>query len=224
MNIVMKCMLVMLVCASLVPLVQASQCSGAFTSTLSEGNTDLAGAEAGPYGTVCVDTTSTTTATITFTSFSDFLFGDGSAAGVNVNAGSFAESFSSESRGGSTLSGVFKDFSSGTADGFGTFNLLLDNNNFSPDDRADTIVFTVTNLSGTWASAADVLAGNAGGFDAVAHMMALNGNPVDCSDCVTGFAAEGGAASVPEPRSYGLVLSGLMVFGIVVFRRRRLAD
>jgi hypothetical protein len=135
MNIVMKCMLVMFVCASLVPLVQASQCSGAFTSTLSKGYTALAGAEAGPYGTVCVDTTSTTTATITSTSFSDFLFGDGSAAGVNVNAGSFTESFSSESQGGSTLSGVFKDFSSGTADGFGTFNLLFDNNSFSPGDR-----------------------------------------------------------------------------------------
>jgi hypothetical protein len=143
---------------------------------------------------------------------------------VNVNATSFTEAFGSESRDGSALSGVFKDFSSENTDGFGSFSLLLDNNYFSPGGRADTIVFSVTNTSGTWGSASDVLVANAGGFDAVAHMMALNGNPADCADCVTGFGAEGGTAAVPEPRSYGVLLIGLTVFSIVSFRRRRLAD
>ena len=49
----------------------------------------------------------------------------------------------------------------------------------------DTIVFSVTNKSGTpWASDSDVLAFNKAGFDAAAHI-SVNGG------VATGFAAQG---------------------------------
>ena len=47
------------------------------------------------------------------------------------------------------------------------------------------------NASGTWASAADVLAPNADGFDAAAHIF-VTSSPANASNgaIVTGFAAE----------------------------------
>lgn len=222
MKVTRKCLFIMFVCASLVSIASASptQCTATFTSVLSTSNDALGGAEAGPYGTVCVDLNTNVMATVTFTAEPDFVFGDGSSAALNVNASTFTPTFVSESLGGSTLSGVFKQFNipGGNVDGFGGFNLTMDNNNFSPGDRSDTIVFTLTNTSGTWGSAANVLVANASNFDAAAHMMALNGQPTNCANCVTGFAGEVGA--VPEPRFYGLLLTGLLVFGIVASRRR----
>src|SRR5438552_6012668 len=114
-----------------------------FDSVLNFGNSAISGFP-GPYGTVHIDLVGQT-ATITFTASSGYLFGDGSSVGVNVNASSFSEAIVSDA--------AFKDFSSGNVDGLGQFNLTIDNNDGFAQ-AVSTITFTVTNISGTWLSAA----------------------------------------------------------------------
>jgi hypothetical protein len=65
---------------------------------------------------------------------------------------------------------------------------------------SSTITFTLTNTSGTWGSAGDVLIANADGFDAAAHIFVTT-SPANASNSAlaTGFAAEtGGGISVPD--------------------------
>src|SRR5438309_8244900 len=140
-----------------------------FDSILNIGNDEggnSVGGFPGPFGTVHVSLTGQV-ATITFTGLNGFQFGDGSAVGVNVNSTSFTAAIISDSD--------FKDFSSGNVDGLGSFNLIIDNNNFSTG--FNTISFSVTNTSAVlWVTAANVLAVNShstngGPIDAEPHVM-----------------------------------------------------
>jgi len=145
-----------------------------FTSTLSFSN--LPPGNPGPYGTVDVSLTGQT-ATITFTAAAGYFFGDGSSAAVELNTDSFTEAFVSESP-----SNNFKAFAfDQQVDGFGSFDLAVDQKNFAV--KLTSITFTVTNTGAAWASDADVLAVNANGFDAAAHVFST-------SSGLTGFAAE----------------------------------
>jgi hypothetical protein len=177
------------------------QQADAFTSQLNVGNSAINGFQ-GPYGTVTVTLVNSTTATITFTSNTAagniYLFGDGGSVAVNVNASTFSVSGISGSNAGTGFTpGPYTFNGAGNVDGFGAFNLRI--NSFDGyTHSSDTITFTVTNTSGTWGSAADVLAFNADGFDAAAHIFVTT-SPANASNSaiVTGFAGEG-PGQVPD--------------------------
>jgi len=170
-----------------------------FTSSLDFGNDAIAGflQPGEQFGTVTVDVTGTV-ATITFTANTagGFEFIDTSAAAVNVaNPGSAALVTDTE----------FKEFSSKNAvNGFGSFNLTVNNNDGS-GSPVDTISFTVDVASGT--SAADVLLLNASGFDAAAHI-SVNG----------GFAGEAPGGRVPDSGTTAMLL-GTALAGLGFVRR-----
>ena len=188
------------VCALLLAFSQNAKADAIFTSSLDTGNSAIAGflMPGEQFGTVTVSV-SGTTATITFTANTagGFEFIDTSAAAVNVaNPGSAALVTDTE----------FKEFSSKNAvNGFGSFNLTVNNNDGS-GSPVDTISFTVDVASGT--SAADVLLLNASGFDAAAHI-SVNGG------VATGFAGEAqeGGGHVPDGGATAVLL-GLGLAGL----------
>jgi hypothetical protein len=138
----------------------------------------------GPFGNVNVNLTSGTTATITFTAASGYLFVDGGAVAVNVNANSWTiGNFNSN---GNPVS----DAGSGNEDGFGVFNQKVSQQNSS--NGASIISFVLTNTSGTWASAANVLAFNGNNWLVGAHIQIQNGTGY------TGFAAGPNGGSIPD--------------------------
>ena len=137
----------------------------------------------GPFGTVHVDLTAGV-ATITFTAASGYLFVDGGAVAVNVNASSWTiGNFTSN---GNPVS----DAGSGNEDGFGNFNQKVSQQNSS--NGASIISFTLTNGSGTWASAANVLAFNGSNWLVAAHIQIQDGTGN------TGFAAGPSGGQVPD--------------------------
>jgi protein with PEP-CTERM/exosortase system signal len=192
---------------------KADGCVGAgcldWTSTLNQSN----GQGTNTYGTVEV-TLVGQTATITFTALNSFSFIDGSAAGVNVNSSSFTHSDPASEL---PLPGDFKDFSSGNVDGLGSFNLIVDNKNSSPNNTVTSISFTVTNnpiLSGiTWADASQVLITNSNGFDAEVHYFDPSANGGAGG---TFFAGEApGNFTIPDGGTTVMLLGiGLSVLGM----------
>jgi len=175
-----------------------------FISTLTVSN--LPGQSTGNFGTVDVSL-SGQTATITFTAGAGFFFGDGSSAAVELNTDSFTEAFVSESP-----SNNFKAFAfDQNVDGFGSFDLALDQKNFAV--HLTSITFTVTNTGTAWATDADVLASNSNGFDAAAHVFST-------SSGLTGFAAEsgGGNTHIPDSGATAMLL-GSALAGLGVMRR-----
>jgi len=144
-----------------------------------------------------------TTATVTFTSNTvagnTYLFGDGGSVALNVNATTFSVSGISGSNSGTGFTpGPYTQAAAGNEDGFGSFNLRI--NSFDGfTHSSDTITFTLTNTSGTWASAADVLTANGSGFDAAAHIFVTT-SPANASNSAlaTGFAAESAGGVVPD--------------------------
>ena len=176
------------------------QQADAFTSQLNVGNTAISGFT-GPYGTVTITLVNSTTATVTFTSNTVagniYLFGDGSSVALNVNATTFSATGITGTNAGTGFTPGPFSVGSGNEDGFGSFNLRISSfDGFT--HSSDTITFTLTNTSGTWASAADVLIANADGFDAAAHIFVTT-SPANASNSAlaTGFAAES-AGGVPD--------------------------
>lgn len=178
----------------------------------------------GPYADVLVDRTSTTTAQITFTSLSNgfqtFLLGAVGAAGVNVNAGSWTIGGYSVSNAGIGFSpGPLSDGGSGNEDGFGSFNQLVDSFD-GYTHSASLIQFTLTNTSGTWASASSVLAPNASGNPVAAHIFVADCATASACDAGVGALATGYATVVPEPSTLSLVLFGASLLAAVRRRSR----
>ena len=165
----------------------------------------------GPYGTVNVVLDSSTMATITFTSENGYLFLDGSSDAVNVNSSDFTASFISDNA--PAGSSAFSQFTSGQVSEWGNFNLILDQNNASPSDRASVISFSITDLGGnTWSSDANVLDANSAGSTVAAHIIVPGGG-------FTGYAGNGQPSSVPDGGSTALLL-GAAVSAIGFIRRK----
>jgi hypothetical protein len=197
------------------------QQADAFTSQLNVGNPAISGFT-GPYGTVTITLVNSTTATVTFTSNTVagniYLFGDGGSVALNVNATTFSVSGISGSNTGTGFTpGPYTFAGAGVEDGFGSFNLTI--NSFDGfTHSSDTISFTVTNTSGTWASAADVLAFNANGYDAAAHIF-VTSSPANASNSAlaTGFAAEN-AVGAPDGGTTVMLLGAAL--GMLGMARR----
>jgi hypothetical protein len=161
-------------------------------------------------------------ATITFAANAGYLFTDNKIVGVNVNATSW---------GVSGLTGTFlpgfngldlSNIGAQQMDGFGTMNQAF--KQFDSFTWAlQTVTFMLTNNTGIWTSAANVLKTNGTAFDA-AHIGQCSATPCTINTpfgaANTGFAAEpklpGGA--VPEPAS--LVLFGTMLFAGALLAKR----
>jgi hypothetical protein len=200
-----------------------------FISFLDSPNDDLSGLS-GPFGKVDVHLTSTTTATVTFTSLTNngniYLFGDGSTAAVNVNATTFTITGITGSNAGTGFTNLVTDYTvvnppgTSNVDGKGSFNGVIDTfDGFT--HSVDTLSFTLTNVSGTWSGAGDVLIQNAAGFDAAAHIFVTDDPAVQSNGAsVTGFAGEtGGTVTTPDGGATACLL-GLGLAGLAGIRAR----
>jgi hypothetical protein len=196
------------------------------TFDLTVGNTAISG-YSGPYAAVEVDRTDATHATITFSSLSNggniYLLGDGGSVGVNVDATSWTLGTIIGSNAGTGFTpGPWSDSGAKNEDGWGKFNQTITSfDGFT--HSSDTISFTLTDTSGTWADASSVLTANAGGSLAAAHIF-VTSSPADAINgaLATGFAAGGLSVtphSVPETSTWVMMLGGFVFLGYVGFRR-----
>jgi hypothetical protein len=181
------------------------------------------------YAFVDVDLVDPSMALVTFTSAFvggiPYLVGGVDAVDVNVNASSWSIGTISARpwSGASFTPGPFTDGGSGHVDGFGIFNERVDSfGGFT--HSSPSVSFMLTNTSGTWSSAANVLVANADGFDAAAHIFVpcCRTNPTGA--IASGFAAEDPPPiTTPEPSSLVLLLTGLIGFAGVRRRKAPLA-
>ena len=194
-----------------------------FIFDLGAGNSAISGFP-GPYAQVDVSLVTPTMATITFTSLTNggniYLLGDGGTVAVNVNAASWTLGTITGSNAGVGFTpGPWSDGGSGNEDGFGSFNQTI--NSFDGfTHSSDMISFSITDVSGAWASADAVLTGNAGGNLAAAHIF-VTSSPANAANgaVATGFASGVGNVPVPEPSS--LALFSLSIFGLTFWAARR---
>jgi hypothetical protein len=219
--------------ATLVMACAAQTASASIYYSLDAGNTPALGT--GPYGTVVVDLTGSTTASITLTNFyvdPHFLYGDGGTLGLNVNATSWLLGAITGSNAHSGfIPGPYSDGGAGNEDGFGSFNQTI--NSFDGFGHSSTdVTLTLTNTSGTWASAADVLIANSNGNFTAAHVYPANGD-YTATATQTGFAAADSYSPGPPPPNESPVpeAASLIVWSLLIgsgsfigARRRRSAD
>jgi hypothetical protein len=177
--------------------------------TLTVGNSPTLGT--GPFGTVNVNRTNANTATITFTANAGYLFVDGGAVAVNVNATTWTVGLFTVNAGANPVTG---DIGSRNEDGFGSFNQTGSQQNAS--NGASSVQFTLTNTGGNWANAGSVLINNASGYAVAAHIFLVGSNGV------TGFAAGVPSGNVPDGGATVMLLG--MAFGALGMVRRYLVS
>jgi hypothetical protein len=176
-----------------------------FISTLNFTNDSALGS--GPFGTVDVSL-SGNTATIIFTAAAGYGFVDSNVADLQVNATIFT--FDSSC---AACTSILTATGAGNVDGEGLFNFTSSIGNASTP--LSSIEFQLT--SAAFTNENTVLAFNADGFDAAAHVSLLS-----AGGATTGFVGEGsGSTSAPEPGTLALLGSALLSAGFVVRRRRK---
>ena len=178
-----------------------------------------------PYVKLTIDRTDSTHATVTFDAYDGYTMGGSQAADLDVNASSFSISgLGGTARTGG--SGVNLSTGSGNVSVFGSFTETtteFDGWQWS----LDKVTFTLTNLSGTWATAHDVTDNSAGNFWAAAHIFV-------CSDAtctaqklntdgtgLTGFVGGAATTGVPEPATIALLGLGLLSTGGIARRFKK---
>jgi len=187
------------------------------TYLLDDPNAALSGYPS-PYGEVKVAWADTTHATITFTGDTTggfiYKFGANGMADVNLNATSFSVTVSTPSTAKSPV------LSANNVSDFGDYNISIDNKG-GASDAVSSVVFDVVNLSGTWSSSANVLAVNADGYFAAAHIFVFSPTG-DQTALVTGYAGNGTTRNVPDGGST-LIMLGSALVGLFWVRRTAVA-
>jgi len=216
---------VVIACAGFMAFTVQPAKADSITFDLTTGNSAISGYP-GPYASVLVNRTSTTTATITFTSLTNsgkiYLFGDGSTVAVNVNAASWTLGPVAGSNAGTGFTpATYSNAGSQNVDGFGIFNQTIDSDD-GYTHSSDTVSFSLTDTSGTWANAMAVLLANDRGSLAAAHIF-VTAYPANAANgaLATGFAGNGTTTDVPDSGSTVLLLgAALSAIGLV---RRKLS-
>jgi len=193
------------------------------TGTLNLPDLALVGFQSALDDTFTINRTDNTHATITINAVSnaglDFLFLGAGGLALNVNATGFSASVPIFTQ----LSGVgfqapsVQSVGSGQVNGFGQFDYVL--NLFNGYDHAvSSISVQLTDLSGTWATAADVLTtvGNGDGLEIAAHIGVCVAPCTQAEGAVvTGFvSATLFQTEVPEPSTLALFGVGLLFLGM----------
>jgi hypothetical protein len=196
---------------------------------LSIGNSAISG-YTGPYVNVMITLNDSTDATLVFTSDvtapNIYLFGGNDAVGINVNATSWTIGSLAGSNSGTGFTAPTLSAPSGSKnmDGFGTFNQIISESDGYTSSMS-TLSFTITNTSGSWTSASNVLTENSNLADAAAHIFVTT-SPANASNMAlaTGYAggniAGGEITLTPEPLTLFLSGSGLLLFGLLRRKRR----
>jgi VPDSG-CTERM motif len=198
-----KYIAVLLIAVACVGLQQAK--ADLVTYYLTQGNPAISG-YTGSYATVTVNRTDSTHATITFISLTTggniYLMGDLASVAVNVNAASWTLGAIKGSNSDTGFTpGPYSDGGSANVDGFGVLNQTI--NSFAGFKHSSSAIsLTLTNTSGTWSNAMQVLAANAQGAFAAAHIFVHNftaAYPANAHNgaLATGFAGNDGA-QVPD--------------------------
>lgn len=213
---------------ALASLVAIAASANAQVYTIDLGNSALS-PYLPPYATATVNLVDSKHANVTFASLSHdgyvFLMGGAQAVDVNVNASAFSVS-------NLTWANVYSGFldpgagtynvTSGNVSTFGVFNTVIDFfDGFK--NTASTFSFSLTNTSGTWASAASVLTPNAIGANAAIHgFICVDPTCTKQAGAVaTGFATNGVTPPIPEPETHAMLLAGLTLLGFRVMRRKK---
>jgi hypothetical protein len=104
------------------------------------------------------------------------------------------------------------------------FNLTMDMlDGFT--SSATKVAFTLTDTSGTWTSASNVLTPNSLGNEEAAHIFVCDGpcvlaNGAPGNNPATGFAT----GAVPEPSTWAMMILGFCGLGWFAYRRKNRID